>query len=415
MGSLRQAIPRLTAAVLLALLASAEGGEKVALRTAGGRFLRAEEDGTIRADRLIPGEAETFEWIPGEDGQVAIKAHNGRFLTAGPENVRVPPSGGRGREDRRGSPAEAGTPTTVKRIRGHPLSAAGPGARRLRADGPLGEPGDRETFALVHVGGNRVGMRARQSGKLLRFPSSGPRIAHDDPRDGPRPDQTVEVFCISEIPAFVCTGLGLAIQSLVVEELEGEEYDKVRTRKRKEYVELPAPTLRDPGRMKKHRVLSMTEEYHVKARLDGTPDVRIRRIPCLKGYFEPGVDLLMFEVRARVPISGRVRYKIPDTLSASTGYRTVVSLSAVGAVRAERSDEGLTLDPPELVALGVELHRLDLSNDVLHVVRRGIEDLANHELRSRRAEIRQKANKAIAKAIREVDLQDPLLSYLGLK
>ena len=147
---------------------------------------------------------------------------------------------------------------------------------------------------------------------------------------------------------------------------------------------------------------------------DCTPEIRIARVPCLKGYFEPGVDLLMFDVRASVPVSGRVRYKIPDALSASTGYRTVVALSAVGEVRAEKSAEGPSLNPPELVDLRVRMHRLDLSNDVLHVVRRGIEELANHELRDRRAEIRQKANKAIAKAIEEVDFRHPLLSHLGL-
>jgi hypothetical protein len=92
----------------------------------------------------------------------------------------------------------------------------------------------------------------------------------------------------------------------------------------------------------------------------------------------------------------------------------VVVLSAVGEVRTEKSGDGLSLHPPELLDLRVAMHRLDLSNDVLHVVRRGIEDLANHELRSRRAEIREKANKALAKAIEDVEFRHPLLSYLAL-
>ena len=414
MGGMRPAIARLTAAVLLALLASAEAGEKVALRATGGRFLRTAEDGTVRADRLIPGNEETFEWIAGEHGQVMLKAHNGRFLRACPENAGVPPPGGRGRENRHGSPAEAGTPTTGNRISGHPLSVARPRASRLRADGPMAEPGDRETFNLVQVGGNRVGLKARHSGDFVVFLNRNGKTSGDSSPDAPGPDQTVEVYRISEVPAFVCTGLGLAIQSLVVKELEGEQYDKIRTKKRREYIELPAPTLRDPGRKKKHRLLSVTEQYHVQARLDGTPDVRIERVPCLKGHFQPGVDLLMFDVRASVPVSGRVRYKIPNALSASTGYRTVVALSAVGEVRAEKSDDGLSLNPPELLDLRVEASRLDLSNDVLHAVRRGIEDLANHELRSRRADIRAKANKAIAKAIEDVDFRHPLLSFLAL-
>ena len=58
MGSIRPAIPRLTVAVLLALLASAEAGEKVALRTTGGRFLRAAADGaSTRCDSGDPGVA----------------------------------------------------------------------------------------------------------------------------------------------------------------------------------------------------------------------------------------------------------------------------------------------------------------------------------------------------------------------
>jgi hypothetical protein len=415
MDGIRPSIPRLAAAILLALLASAEADEKVALRTTGGRFLRTAEDGTLRPDRRIPGEEETFEWVPGKDGQVVVKVHNGRLLRARPEHVGVPPSGGRGRENRRGSPAEAGTPTTGNRISGRPLSVTGPGANRLRTDGPTTGPGGPETFTLVHLGGNRVAMKAVSSGELVVFASGDASASHQRRLDAPRPDQTVEVFRISQMPPFVCAGLGLAIQTLVVEELEGEQYNKVRTNKRREYIELPAPTLRNPRRKKKHRVLSMTEEYHVKARLDGVPDVQITRLPCLQGYFDPGVDLVMFDVRARVPIAGRVRYKIPDALSASTGYRTVVALSAVGEVRVENRGEESSLNPPELIDLRVEMHRLDLSNDVLQVVRRGIEDLANRELRSRRAEIRQKANRAIAKAIREVDLRHPLLSSLGLR
>src|SRR4030042_624801 len=93
-------------------------------------------------------------------------------------------------------------------------------------------------------------------------------------------------------------GRGVLGQGIVAEELRGKPNDKVRSRKVERFVDLPAPTLRDPRRTKSHRVLSMIEEYHVKAELDGQPEIRIARMPTLRGYRDPSVNLLLFEVKA---------------------------------------------------------------------------------------------------------------------
>ena len=158
----------------------------------------------------------------------------------------------------------------------------------------------------------------------------------------------------------------------------------------------------------------MTEEYHLKARLDGEPSIEITQMVYLKNRFGRGSGLLMFAVRAGVPVHGRVRYKIPGTLSASTGFRTVVELDVVGEVGAEKSGDEVSLSPPELLELRVRTHGLDLSNDVLQVVRRGIEDLINRELRRKNDRIRRQANKSLHKALQTRQFRHPLFRYLGL-
>ena len=369
----RVAIRCVTGPVFLAVLARAEAGEAVVLRAGDGRFLRAAEDGSVRPGPWLPGEEETFELVPGEGDEVAIKAHHGRFLPAD------------GRE---------GT--------------------RLRPDCDGIDPGVRVEFALVPVGGNRVALKAHDGGGFVDFLDHDAKGPGAEAQDKPGPEETVEIFCVLQVPSLVCSGLALAIRGLVAEELADEEYDKVRKQRTRKYVELPAPTLRDLSRRKKHRVLSVTEEYHLKARLDAAPDVRISGMAYLKGYFEPGSGLLLFDAEARVPVAGRVRYKIPDVVSASTGYHTVVELSMMGEVRAEKSGDRLSLSPPELMDLRVKMHGLDLSNDVLHVVRRKIEDLANRELRRKKDEILRKANKTIARAVDATEFRHPLLEHLAL-
>ena len=351
---------------------SAEAGQKVALRATGGRFLRAAQEGAVRADRLVPGEQETFELLPCENGRIALKAANGRFLV----------------------PADQDRPA-------------------LRADSRRAEPGDRESFLLVPAGGNRTAVKAHRSGDFIVFGPTSTLAARRRRPDKPGDEQLVEIYHVAEVPPAIRSALALAIRGLVIQELADKEYDKVRTRKREEFVELPAPTLRNPRRKKKHRVLSMQEEYHLRARLDGLPEIQIVRMPWLRGYSEEGTGLVMLEVRAMVPVAGRVRYKIPDALSASTGFRTVVELAVAGQMRSEKSDDEVSLKVPEVLELRVELRRLDLSNDVLQVVRKGIEDLVNDELRKSRDRICEKANKAIRKAIEDVKVRHPLVRYLS--
>ena len=208
--------------------------------------------------------------------------------------------------------------------------------------------------------------------------------------------------------------LGVAICTLATKELSDKEYDKVRTRREQKFIELPAPTLRNPRRMKKHRILSVTQQYHLNARLAGPLEIDIDHMPYLQGHFENGTGLLMFAVRASVPVNGRVRYKIPDALSASTGFRTVVGLDTVGQVRVAGSGDPLSLSPPELLKLNVALGSLDLFNDLLHAVRRQIEDLVNDEIRDRNDRIRQQANQSIRKAVESREFRLPLARYLTL-
>jgi hypothetical protein len=236
-------------------------------------------------------------------------------------------------------------------------------------------------------------------------------------RPGPGPggvDRAVEVFRLDEVPPALRSALGLAIHTAVVMELSDEEYSKVRKRKRQEYVDVPAPTLRKPLRTRPRRVLSMDEEYDLRARLDGPPTIDITDMPSLKNYDRPERGLLMFVVRARVPVRGEVRYKVPDVVSASTGYRAEVGLSLVGQIRAERVDGEPTLAPPEVLDLEVTVRSLDLSNDVLSAARRPIKDAINRELHEKKDRIRDRANKAIRKAVDDGKFRHPALHWLGV-
>ncbi|MBN2475258.1 MAG: hypothetical protein JXB62_11655 [Pirellulales bacterium] len=352
---------------------SDQAAEEVVLRLSDGRFLQTGGDGAVRADRLFPTEFETFELLPLAESRIALRAHHGRFLLA------------EGRD-----------------------------ANRLRADSPRIVPDDRETMVVHPLEANRVALRARNFREFIRFADEDSQSPADSPAEQPTPGQTVEIFRAGEVPFAVRSALAMAIQGLAMKELEGEQYDKVDTRKRVKYIELPAPTLRHPKRTKRHRVLSMAEEYHLKAQLDGPLTVQISRMPYLKGYYQRGTGLLLFVVETRVPVRGRVRYVIPGTLSASTGFLTTVRLNMVGEIRAEKSDQQLSLTPPELRQIQVEMRGLDLSNDVLHVVRRQIEDLINRELRKNNDRIRREANEALAKAVEAQEFRHPLLNFLNL-
>jgi len=347
--------------------------EKVAIRVEGGRFLRAMADGSLRAERFLPTEEELFDLEPREGGHVTLKTPAGRLLVA-----------------------------------------QGPGGRRLQADSPRAEPGDRETFQVVPVEGNSVGLRARGCRGFVGLAAGAPGDAAPPASDKPRPDEAVEVFRTAEIPAALRGALSAALGSLVAEELSHKEYDKTRSRKVERFLDLPAPTLRDPGRTRPRRVLSMVEEYRVQARLDGAPEIQLTGMPALGGYQDRGLGLLMFAVQARVPTYGRVGYKIREAVSASTGFRTAVRLALVGEVRLQRSGSRLSLGSPELREMHVELDGLRLSNDLLNAAREPIGELVNHELARNEERIRQKANKALAKAMQSRELEHPLLRFLSL-
>ena len=56
-----RAVPRMFCIALVLAALPVTAADKVALRAANGRFLRAADDGTVHADSLIVAEKETFE------------------------------------------------------------------------------------------------------------------------------------------------------------------------------------------------------------------------------------------------------------------------------------------------------------------------------------------------------------------
>jgi hypothetical protein len=287
-------------------------------------------------------------------------------------------------------------------------------ARHLRADSPRAEPGDRETFQVVPVEGNRVGLKTRGFRDFVVFASAAHGAVPPPSAPHPRDEETVEIYKRTEIPASMCTALSGLVQGIVAEELKGKPYDKVRSRKVERFIDLPAPTLHAPRRTKSHRVLSMIEEYHVRAELDGKPEIEIVRMPSRRGYREASVSFLMFHVKATLPVKGHVGYRIPNAVSASTGFRAVVRLDLVGELRTEKSGDKLSLRSPELRETHVGLHGLKLSNDLLDAARDPLEDLVNHELRRNEGRIRGQANKSLAKAVRSREFENPLPRFIDL-
>jgi hypothetical protein len=370
--------------------------EKIVLRAANGRFLRAAEDGTLLADALLPRENGTFELISCGNQKIALKGPGGRFLTTDVRDRRTP---------------------------------------RLGSAKP--QPGSAETFRLVSAGEGRFAVRQAQPDlrggppPLLVFCKTGTGSAAEP----------VEFYRVRELPEVLKTGLPGAVRALANKELARKPYDKTRTHKHEKSVELPAPTLRDPKRKKQHQVLGLTEEYRVQAELDGQADIRLPAIVLLGRLDKPadaskdaanekdsasrkevaswkltprGSGLVLLAVEARLPVRGRVQYKLADVLSASTGYHATVQLSAVAQIRAERTGGDVTLSPAEVLDLHVSVSRMEFSNDILDAARRQIERLANHELRHNEDRIREKANRALHKALSSHEMRLPLLGYLGL-
>jgi len=196
-------------------------------------------------------------------------------------------------------------------------------------------------------------------------------------------------------------------------ELGDKEYSKVRTHNTDRYITLPAPTLRDLGRKKRHQVLGVEEQYRVEARLAGQPEIRITNMSYLTGYRDPESAMILFAVEASLPVQGSVAYRVPKLLSASTGYKAVVRLDVVGEIRIRKKDDEISITPPEVRHLIVATQKLDLSNDILHTLRKPIERTINGELRKNNARIREEANKELHKAVEGQDFRHPLLRYLG--
>ena len=275
-------------------------------------------------------------------------------------------------------------------------------------------PTPREAFTLVSDRKEPLVLED-SARRFLVIEGSDTRRVRVGRAGGEMTDQPVEIYRLGEVSSAIRSGLALAIRAVVIAELSNEEYKKIRRRKKEEWVELPAPTLRNWRRTRRHRVLSMDEEYHIQARLDGPPTIDIAHMPLLKGYDRPEVGYLMFVVRARVPVLGRVRYKVPKTLSVSTGFRAEIVLNLVGQIRADRKDDRAALQPPEVLELGVTLHSLDISNDVLNAARQPIREMINRELARKKGRIREQANKTIRKAVDDVGARHPLLGLFAVR
>ena len=182
----------------------------------------------------------------------------------------------------------------------------------------------------------------------------------------------------------------------MVEELHGKEYDKVTTHKREASIDLP--TLRDPRQEKRHRLLSYEEQYEVKARLDGTPQIEILHMPYLENHVQRGSGRLIFVVQATLPVSGGVHFAVPKALATSTNFHFTAHVALTGEICSGPSQASKMLGTPEIVEIHISLGKLEISNDLLNLGRKLIEDLINHELRRNEDCLRQQANDAIRKA-----------------
>jgi len=353
----------------------------VVLRTHDGRFLRPGSDGTLQPGRRFPAEPETLQLFSDDHGRIALAHERGPvvpFGTAGARGLRVL-VGDSSWPQLANSPRQAGTP--------------------------------RAWLTLVPLEGNRVALREGDRGGLLRFTPApqGPPI----PKGSPDAGQSVEILRVAQIPEATRQMLARLIQSLVTSELDGKVHDKRRRRKREEYVTLPAPTIRDPRRTKRHRVLSTHEETHVRAQLDGKPEIEITHMPYLSGYKQPGEGSVLIVVRAVVPILGRVGYKVPGVLDVATNFRARVRLSVVAEIAARGDREAVVIQPPAVLDVEIRFLALDVSNDLLQSARKTIRDLLNEELERKEPRICQQANKAIRKAVDAQEFRLPLLRYLA--
>jgi len=360
--------------LLLAVAAEqAEPDATIVLQARSGHFLRVTPEGAFKAAGLDPAEPHQFSLFSQSGGRVALRASDGRFLA----------------------------------------STTGGQSRRLTIGLP-DSPSDAERFLLVPVEGNRVAMMCEDSREFVLLDPDAAESAKEGPRDEPRPAETIGIFRCRQVPDAIRTALELAIQGGIIQELGDKQYSKIAFHDTDRYITLPAPTLRDPGRKKRHQILGVREEYHVEARLFREPTIRISRMSYLTGYFDPGVASILFVAEARLPVQGHVSYKVPKLLSATTGYETTVVLGLVGEIVIDKAEEQISVGPPRLHRIGVAMEGLDLSNDILHSLRRPIERAINGELRKNNARIRAEANEELADAVEGREFHHPLLRYLSL-
>jgi hypothetical protein len=326
--------------------------ETVVIRLVDGQFLGVAPDRLLRAHAGLPSPNDEFRRLPLAGDRSALATRDNRILAV----------------DR-----------GLLALSAEPSALAGPASR----------------LKIVPAEGSRVLLSPESMAGL----PSGP---------------TVELYRIKELPATLRSVLSMVVQGLVVQELKDREYRKERTRQRQRYLDLPAPRLGDLKHTKRVRVLSTTETYEIKARLESTPKLEIGHLPYLGAYGRPTAGVLLFAVRTQVPVSGQVHYEIPKALSMTTGFRATVGLDARGQVGLEKSADELKMEPPKLLQLRVTVDRLDISNDLLNTARALIEDAINHELEKNEDRLREKANASIAKGMASREFHNPLLRFLSL-
>jgi hypothetical protein len=363
-------LKKVTSSLVLASLfaaVAADAADKIALRAANGRFLRAGANGEVRAEAYFPGESETFELIPRGEQQIALKGPSGRYVVPDTRDGRL-----------------------------------------LR----LGKPGleSGPTFQMVAAGATRFALRPQGAKTLVRFDPAGMNPAA---RTTPAAGETVELCRVRPLPA-VQTALAIIVQGVAAQELTGKQYDKTGTHETNKYIEVPAPSFKDPLRKKRIQVLGMTEEYRVQAQLDGDAEIHVPTLLYLVNFVEGGAGMLLVAADARLPVRGRVQAKVPGLVNISTGYRAVIQLSATAGVEVRHAGKDVTIGPCTVLDLRALFSRLDLSNDLLEAARRPIKSFINRELRRNEEQIHQSANQSLQKAISSHELRLPLLGYLGL-
>ena len=203
------------------------------------------------------------------------------------------------------------------------------------------------------AGANRFALRPHGATALLVFDPADARLADPKAPASPAPRETVEIYRVGDLPAVLATLLPAALHTLAAAELAGKQYDKTQTHKTEKYVDLPDPRLTDLKHKKRHKVISVTEEDHVQAQLDGPADIHIPALPYLAGYAKDGPGVILLGVDARLPVRGHVQCKLPDLASASTGFRAAVELSAVAEVGVQRAGGDVKLGPPAVLDLRV--------------------------------------------------------------